>query len=366
MRLDEEVRSPLAISTRARILAGIEAQMNDCGAILVSDYAKGVVDGELVREISGLAAASGRGIPVIVDPKSSEFSRYAGCFAVTPNQREAEAAATMAIVTDRDLREASARIRAACGARWILVTRGAQGMVLVGTDGALQHVAARAREVYDVTGAGDTVLAYFGLGVSTGLDPVEAAALANLAAGVKVGKVGTTAVGPSELVEAAYGAQRGRIKVASLKEAVARVEHERSLGRRIVLTNGCFDLLHAGHVHLLERARALGNFLVVAVNSDASVHRLKGEGRPLVGEDDRVKVLSALDAVGQVVVFEEDTPMEVISQIRPDVLVKGGDYVVETIVGHELVLGYGGRVETIPLAGGRSTTALISAIRKSR
>jgi D-beta-D-heptose 7-phosphate kinase/D-beta-D-heptose 1-phosphate adenosyltransferase len=237
-------------------------------------------------------------------------------------------------------------------------------MALSAPDGSVTAIPARAREVYDVTGAGDTVLAFFGLGLAAGIPAAEAAQIANIAAGVKIGKIGTAAVGPAEIL-AWSGSEGGAGKAAGLSEAAARVEHERSRGRRIVFTNGCFDLLHAGHIDLLEKARALGDFLVVAVNSDASVRRLKGDGRPLVGQEDRVRVLGALDAVDLVLIFDEDTPLDAIHRIHPDILVKGGDYSTETIVGHEFVLGYGGRVETIPLVSGRSTSALIDAIRRA-
>jgi D-beta-D-heptose 7-phosphate kinase/D-beta-D-heptose 1-phosphate adenosyltransferase len=308
------------------------------------------------------AGAEGRTVRVIVDPKLEDFSRYRGCHAITPNQREAETAARMTISAGGDLQEAARRIRETCGAPWILVTRGDKGMAVCGPDDELVEIPARAREVFDVTGAGDIVMAYFGLGVGSGLAPLEASTIANLAAGIGVGKVGTATVSPAEIL--AFETQ-GRFsigKIATAKDVAARIGRERSLGRKIVFTNGCFDLLHAGHVHLLESARQLGDFLVVAVNSDASVRRLKGEGRPVLSQDDRVKILSALDAVDMVVLFDEDTPIESIRLVRPDVLVKGGDYVKETIVGYDFVTAHGGRIETIPLVAGRSTTGLIETL----
>lgn len=367
LRLDQEVKDSLRPNTRARLLAVLSGALPTCEAILVSDYAKGVVDAGLVAEIVSLVLRGGRSrgaIPVVVDPKSDDFARYAGCFAITPNLREAEVAARMRIATEADLEEAARRIRLVAGSPWVLITRGEKGMFLSGPDGGTTAIPARTREVYDVTGAGDIVVGYFGLGVATGLDPPEAAALANVAAGIGVGKVGTTAVGPSEVVAGEMGLRTSQAKVATVAEAAARAGHERSLGRRVVFTNGCFDLLHAGHVHLIERARELGEFLILAVNGDASVRRLKGEGRPVLSEADRVKILAALDAVDLVVVFDEDTPLELLRRIRPDVLVKGGDYARETIVGFDLVTSYGGSVETIPLATGRSTTGMIDAIHR--
>jgi D-beta-D-heptose 7-phosphate kinase / D-beta-D-heptose 1-phosphate adenosyltransferase len=366
VRLDTEERGALPQDARARLLAALDRALPGCGAVLVSDYAKGVVDRDLVAEIGARVKASGRSIPILVDPKRIDFSAYRGCDAITPNRKETEAATGVDLAHEANVVEAARKIREATGASHVLITLGERGMALSSADGALDVVPAQAREVYDVTGAGDTVLAYFGLAVAAGATPGEAARLANLAAGVAVGKLGTSAVTPVEVAAAAVGEAGVSSKAAGVTESVARVEHERSLGRRIVFTNGCFDLLHAGHVHLLERARALGDFLVVGVNSDASVRRLKGPERPVVQEHDRVKVLSALDAVGLVIVFDEDTPIELIRRLRPDVLAKGGDYSIPTIVGAQEVLAWGGRVETIPLVGGRSTSQLVDMIRKSK
>src|SRR4029453_7847331 len=227
---------------------------------------------------------------------------------------------------------------------WVLITRGEKGMALSDGPDSLHLVATKAREVYDVTGAGDTVLAYFGLGVSAGLPPVEAAALFNIAPRVGGGRWGTPRVSGADIVASLIGSPAALRKVVDLHEAAERVDRERARGRRIVFTNGCFHLLPPGPVHLPEQAAERGDFLVVAINSDASVSRLKGEGRPLVGEADRVKILAALDAVDLVLVFGEDTPLEAIRGVHPDVLVKGGDYTTDTIVGHELVQGWGGIV----------------------
>jgi D-beta-D-heptose 7-phosphate kinase/D-beta-D-heptose 1-phosphate adenosyltransferase len=364
LRMDQEVRGLLPAAVRGHLVDSLRKALGGCDAVLVSDYAKGVVDEGLVPEIAAMARRAGRPLPVIVDPKSHDFARYRGCDGITPNQRESEIAAQVTIGGEEDLREVARRLRERCGAPWVLITRGEKGMALSDGPDSLHLVATKAREVYDVTGAGDTVLAYFGLGVSAGLPPVEAAALSNIAAGVGVGRVGTTRVSGADIVASLIGSPAALRKVVDLHEAAERVDRERARGRRIVFTNGCFDLLHAGHVHLLEQAAERGDFLVVAINSDASVSRLKGEGRPLVGEADRVKILAALDAVDLVLVFGEDTPLEAIRAVHPDVLVKGGDYTTDTIVGHELVQGWGGIVEAIPLVQGRSTSALITAIRK--
>jgi D-beta-D-heptose 7-phosphate kinase/D-beta-D-heptose 1-phosphate adenosyltransferase len=303
-------------------------------------------------------------VPVIVDPKAADLAIYRGCTAITPNRREAETGTGMTIGDEASIEEAARRIARVTDASIVLITLGERGMALWAAAGELRMIASRAREVFDVTGAGDTVLAYFGLGLAAGHDPKDAAEIANLAAGVKVGKVGTSAIAPFEIDADAEAGTTAR-KHVDLPQAIARCERWRSLGKSVVFTNGCFDLLHAGHIHLLERARRLGDVLVVALNTDASVKRLKGADRPLVSETDRAKVIAALDAVDLVLLFDEDTPLEILRRLRPDVLVKGGDYSVSTIVGADLVQDYGGRVETVPLVPGRSTSSLVEAARKA-
>ena len=360
IRLDEEDRDGVQAATSPERDRRLVAALDGVDAVLISDYAKGFVDADLVRAVEG--TVGGR-IPIVVDPKARDVARYRGCTAITPNRAEAEAASGHAIASDADVAAAARTIAAACGARQVLVTRGDRGLSL--WDGRrVTHVPARAREVYDVTGAGDTVIAYFTLGLAAGIEPADAAFLANAAGSVAVSKVGTTVVTPEEVVRSLETGAASTGKILDRAKVRAFVERERSRGRRIVFTNGCFDLLHAGHVHLLDRARAEGDVLVVAVNSDASIRRLKGAERPLVSEDDRTRVLAALDAVGAVVVFEEDTPQALIESLNPDVLVKGGDYDVSQVVGADWVLAHGGRVATIPLVAGRSTTALVDAIRR--
>jgi D-beta-D-heptose 7-phosphate kinase/D-beta-D-heptose 1-phosphate adenosyltransferase len=364
VRLDEEDRQPLDPALRARLLATVLPRLAGAGAVVVSDYAKGVVDREVVGAIGAASRRLSPAVPVIVDPKAKDLGVYRGCDALTPNRQEAEASSGVPVASDADVALAASRIHEASGATLVLVTRGDRGLSLWRAPGEVTHVPTRAREVYDVTGAGDTVLAYFALALSAGAAPDEAARLANAAAGVAVSRVGTTTVAPEDVFRA-LDAGSGSGKILDRRQARDVLGRERSRGRRIVFTNGCFDLLHAGHVALLEQARAKGDLLVVAVNSDASVRRLKGPERPLVSEADRTRVLAALDAVGLVVVFDEDTPLPLIEAFRPDVLVKGGDYTEDRIVGAELVRSYGGRVETIPLVSGRSTTALLDSIRNA-
>ena len=362
LRLDDEERGSLPPDAGERLSRALDIAIEGAHAVLVSDYAKGVVTRNSMAHVARRATA--RGIPVVVDPKASDLSTYRGATAITPNRREAESGSGLALTDPDAIEDAARRIREASGAAIVLITLGERGMALSAAGRPVELIASRAREVYDVTGAGDTVLAYFGLGLAAGHDPRDAAEIANLAAGVKVGRVGTSAIAPSELTVDDDGGSSSR-KHVNLSQAIARRERWRSLGKRVVFTNGCFDLLHAGHVHLLERARDLGDVLVVALNTDASVRRLKGPERPLVNETDRAKVMSALDAVDLVLLFDEDTPLELIRQLRPDVLAKGGDYSVATIVGADDVTGWGGSVATIPLVAGRSTTALLDSIRNA-
>jgi D-beta-D-heptose 7-phosphate kinase/D-beta-D-heptose 1-phosphate adenosyltransferase len=360
IRLDEEDRGAMPAASPA-LVDRLRVALDGADAVLVSDYAKGVVDAARMRSVAEIA--SGR-IPVVVDPKARDLSVYRGCTAITPNRAEAEAASGHTIGRDEDVPAAARAIADACGASVVLITRGDRGLSLWERE-RVAHVPALAREVYDVTGAGDTVIAYFALGLAAGIAAADAALLANAAGSVAVSKVGTTVVAPDEIVRALSAGTGAAGKILDRAQAQAFVERERSRGRRIVFTNGCFDLLHAGPVHLRDRARAEGDVLVVAVNSDASIRRLKGPERPLVSEADRTRVLAALDAVGAVVVFEDDTPEALIEALRPDVLVKGGDYAVSQIVGADWVVAHGGRVATIPLVAGRSTTALVEAIRRA-
>lgn len=323
--------------------------------VIASDYAKGAL-GEISRLIAAARAAE---IPLLVDPKGSDFTRYRGAWALTPNRAEFEAVVGPC-EDEAELAKRGERLRHELDLTALLITRGAEGMTLLVAGEAPLNLPTHAREVADVTGAGDTVIATFGAGIAAGLDAGEAARLANVAAGLVVGHVGAASVGPGELKLAAHAQGRGVVDEATLAALVASA---RARGERIVMTNGCFDLLHAGHVAYLAQARALGDRLVVAVNDDASVWRLKGETRPLVPLEDRMNVLAALADVDWVVPFSEDTPARLIGEVTPDVLVKGGDYRAEEIAGGEAVRAAGGKVCVLPLLEGRSTSSLIGRIR---
>jgi D-beta-D-heptose 7-phosphate kinase/D-beta-D-heptose 1-phosphate adenosyltransferase len=334
------------------------AEIEDGQVVVLSDYGKGTLS-KVEQLIEGLRARSCR---VLVDPKGTDFQRYRGCFCLTPNQAEFAAVAGTWSSESEFLGKAKA-LRKELEIDYLLVTRSERGMTMVGKDIDVIDLATEAREVFDVTGAGDTVIATLAASVGVGLAIVDAAALANLAASLVVGKIGVAQVSPAELKTALHRRGYGGRGLVSADELAGILEEARRRGERIVMTNGCFDILHAGHVSYLEEARALGDQLVVAVNDDASVARLKGPSRPITPLDDRMAVLAGLAAVDWVVPFADDTPAGVIEQLRPDILVKGGDWQVDQIAGADSVLARGGDVRVLKFKPGRSTTSLIDAIR---
>jgi D-beta-D-heptose 7-phosphate kinase/D-beta-D-heptose 1-phosphate adenosyltransferase len=346
-----------AVASRAAALAA------DADVIVLSDYGKGVLSPEANRTV--IAAAQTHGRKLVVDPKGDDFTRYRGAYLVTPNRRELQDATGLPTATDEQVVAAARRLMADCGIANILVTRSADGMTLVTKD-SVDHLAAEAREVFDVSGAGDTVVAVMAAAVGAGLPLLEAARLANVAAGIVVAKVGTAVAYPGEIAEALHSGEllRGERKLASLDAALDQVARWRRQGLRVGFTNGCFDLLHPGHLHLLKQARAACDRLVVAINTDASVKRLKGADRPVQSEAARAAVLGSLAMVDLVVLFAEDTPMRQIEAIRPDVLVKGADYAVKDVVGGAFVQSYGGKVLLAELAPGHSTTATIARLAR--
>jgi D-beta-D-heptose 7-phosphate kinase/D-beta-D-heptose 1-phosphate adenosyltransferase len=357
IRLDAEERFGAAAS--ARLLGPVEAALGGVDAVVLSDYGKGTLAnvGELV------AVCREAGVPVVVDPKGTDFERYAGAFAITPNLAEFEAVVGPA-GDEETLLSKAATLRESLGLDALLVTRSERGMTLVQAGDEAMTLAAEAREVFDVTGAGDTVIAMLAAGLAAGTSVADAARLANLAAGLVVRKIGVASVTPAELRLALHRRGMGGRGLVGADELVDLVAEARERGERVVMTNGCFDILHAGHVAYLEEAKSLGDRLIVAVNDDASVARLKGAGRPVNALDDRMSVLAGLAAVDWVVPFGDDTPEALISRVLPDVLVKGGDYRIEEIAGGRAVLEAGGEVRVLAFRQGRSTSRIIDAIRE--
>ncbi|KJJ96883.1 heptose 1-phosphate adenyltransferase [Pseudomonas sp. 21] len=343
---------PVALST------DVEALLDQVRVLVLSDYGKGA----LKNHQALIQAARQRGIPVLADPKGKDFAIYRGASLITPNLSEFEA--IVGRCTDEaDLVAKGQQLMTELELGALLVTRGEHGMTLLRPGHSALHLPARAREVFDVTGAGDTVISTLAGAIAAGEDLPQAVALANLAAGIVVGKLGTAAISAPELrraVQREQGSERG---VLSLDQLLLAIEDARAHGEKIVFTNGCFDILHAGHVTYLEQARAQGDRLIVGVNDDGSVTRLKGPGRPINSVDRRMAVLAGLGAVDWVVSFGEDTPERLLTEVRPDVLVKGGDYGVEQVVGADIVKAYGGEVRVLGLVENSSTTAIVEKIR---
>ena len=362
LRIDAERIAPVDSGLAERLLAAVGERLSAVDAVLLSDYAKGVLIGDTCAHI--IAVARDRGLPVLVDPKGSDFERYRGATAITPNRAELALAAGVDSDDLDALLGAAERMRERLELEQLILTLGELGVALVDATG-VHRIPAVAREVFDVSGAGDTVIATVAAGRAAGLDPIDTAHLANLAAGVVVGKVGTAAIAADELAAAIAdeAALEQAAKVGDLGDVLARVRQWRDRGERIVFTNGCFDLLHVGHVTYLERARKHGHRLVVGLNTDRSVRTLKGPERPLIGEQDRARVLAALAAVDAVVLFDAETPIELIRAIRPDVLAKGADYSEDAVVGAADVKSWGGQVVLVPLVDDRSTSAIIQRMR---
>lgn len=359
LRADSETVVAPGAAWHEAVLAAAREEMRQAGAVILSDYGKGLLTAALTAAL--IAAAREAGRPVVVDPKGTDYRRYAGADVVTPNRKELAQATGMPVDGDAEVAAACAHLIATCGIGAVVATRSERGMTVVTRDGAVAHLPAEAREVFDVSGAGDTAVAALTTALAVGVPLDDAARLANLAAGIVVGKVGTAVVRAQELLGALHEQEwrQGEQKVATLDEAVEWVARWRLRGKRIGFTNGCFDLLHPGHVSLLAQARAACDVLVVGLNSDQSVQRLKGPSRPVQSETARATVLASLASVDLVVIFPEDTPEALIRALRPDVLVKGADYRVDQVVGADFVRSYGGAVLLADLVAGQSTTATI-------
>lgn len=366
LRIDREETAPLRGRLETRVAAQAARLASRADVVVISDYAKGVLTDRVLRAL--IDAAARAHAPVLVGPKGTDFARYRGATALVANQSEAQAATGVDTREVGGLRRAAERIAATAGCRAVVITRGGKGAFLFEPPSRTVAVPAEPAEVFDVTGAGDTFLATLALARAAGADMEVAARLANFAAGIVVGKVGAGTVTTEDLAHALTLRAPGAGKILDLPALLRRVEEARRAGERIVFTNGCYDLLHAGHIHLLREARRFGDLLIVALNGDASVRRLKGEGRPLLPAKERVQVIAALDFVDAVIVFDEPTPRRLIERIRPDVLAKGATVAPEDIVGHESVERHGGKVEVIPLLEGSTTVSeiLARAIRNVR
>ena len=362
LRADRESLDSLGETSRARLLEAAEAAMAQASAVVLSDYGKGLFTPATLTRLIGAAAR--HGLPLVVDPKARDYGVYRGASLVTPNRRELHEATGLPVGDDAEVEAAARALVEAFGVEAVLATRSEAGMTLVTAAGLVEHLPAQAREVYDVSGAGDTVAAVVAAALAAGLDLARAARLANLAAGVVVGKVGTAVAWPGEVVDAIHALDQRlqSTKLAGLESVQRRIADWRGEGLSIGFTNGCFDLIHPGHVSLLRQARAACDRLIVGLNSDDSVRRLKGADRPIQDQESRAAVLGSFADVDQVVIFEEDTPLALIEAIRPEVLVKGADYSLDQVVGGDLVRSYGGQVVLARLEDGHSTTRTIEKL----
>ena len=361
LRADAESVESVSPATAEALWSAVEAEIETCDGVVLSDYAKGVL-GEAV--LPGLIERSA-GATIVADPKSADFARYRGAAILTPNVAELAAATGRACQDDAAVETAAHTAIVAGGFEALVVTRGDKGLSVVTASGQASHLGVAARhDVFDVTGAGDTVTAVLTTALAAGYPLEEAAALANLAGGIVVGKVGSAVARPDELAAALHAreTQAAGAKVVTVEAALEHLARWRRRGETVGFTNGCFDLLHPGHVALLAQARHACDRLIVGLNGDGSTRRLKGPDRPVQPQAARAAILASLNDVDLVVVFEEDTPIELIEGVRPDVLVKGADYRLDQVVGADFVQAYGGRILLADIAPGHSTTATIARL----
>lgn len=362
LRVDREVSFPLSQSSVEILLAAIDEQLVHYDAVVLSDYNKGLFAQGVERKILDIILKQHK--PVLIDPKGLDFSRYQGATILTPNHKELSLAMGMPTGSDVEVVEAAKALIGQYKIQAVLVTRGAQGMTLVDHRGTIEHIAAEVREVFDVSGAGDTVMATFAAAYASGASFKNAAQLANIAAGLVVGKVGTATLRLEEIISSIHmhHFKDSEVKMTTSQRALELTQTWRRKGLRIGFTNGCFDLVHPGHISLLKQAKAQCDRLVVGLNSDASVKRLKGLTRPIQSEQARATILGSMSDVDLVVVFEEDTPINLITLLRPDVLIKGADYTVDQVIGADFVQSYGGTVALVELVAGQSTTQTIQLL----
>ena len=360
LRADEESTEPIRPETAEQIIKVLAEEIQAADALVLSDYLKGVLTDDVLA--AAIAEAQAAGVPIVADPKRNNFSAYSGVTVLKPNLGELAAAARTSCQTNAEVEDAARKIMEDAAIDAMMVSRSERGLSLVERDAKTVHFSARALEVFDVSGAGDTMVSTTAVALAAGADLPLAAELANVAAGIVVGKVGTAVVSCDELAERLLAIELTgpEEKVVSAEAALADVERWRQQGKRIGFTNGCFDLLHPGHVSLLTQARSACDRLIVGLNSDDSIRRLKGEDRPVQTELARAIVLASLGFVDRVIVFSEDTPVSLLESLQPDVLVKGADYKIDEVVGADVVRAYGGEIKLAKLVPGQSSTAVIA------
>jgi D-beta-D-heptose 7-phosphate kinase/D-beta-D-heptose 1-phosphate adenosyltransferase len=364
LRADFEELKPFSKIIEDKIISNTIKAMDSCDVLILSDYNKGVLSDKVIKSL--ITEANKRKIITIVDPKGHDYSIYKGATLVTPNKKELQEATNLSTETDEEVIEAAKYLIKKCGIKNVVATRSEKGITLVETKGAVHHAHAKVKEVYDVSGAGDTVVATLGLCLANKASLAEAVSLANLAGNVVVGKIGTATVSINELeslLESEENSKSQTRKWVSQQEAKNIIHGWKQEKYKIGFANGCYDLLHPGHISLIEQAKAACDKLVMALNTDASVQRLKGPSRPIKNESARATVMAALHNVDLVVLFDEDTPLELIKLLQPDILFKGADYTIDKVVGADIVQKNGGEVILIPLEPDQSTSNYVKKIK---
>ena len=361
LRLDVEDTEPISEKVCTDMLTKLEEVIDSYNLILLSDYLKGLLTYEFTQGVLKLARE--HNIPAIIDVKDPHIEKYYGAYLLKPNLKEIMDLTGLPAQTDEEIVKAAETLRKRCDCKYVLCTRGARGMVLVGDSQQPFFISAENREVFDVSGAGDTTIAYIACAMANGIEMNDAVTIANYAAGIQVSKIGTSSVYLQEVRDYISREDDGTLHKVLHADDIETFRQD-NLNKKIVFTNGCFDILHVGHKRYLQQAATLGDILVVGVNSDDSVRRLKGPDRPVNSEQDRAEILCALGFIDYVVIFEEDTPYELIKKIQPDVLVKGGDYSPDQVIGKDIVEERGGSLELIPFVDGKSTTNIINKVNK--
>ena len=361
IRLDTEDTTPMPSNETDRLFERIKEKIRLFDIVVVSDYNKGLLTEAFTQSIIHLSNFNK--IKVVVDVKGMDWKKYEGAYLLKPNKKELNELTGLSVKNDIQIAKAADELRKNTHCQYVLTTCGSQGMILKGSE-IEKKISAIDQDVYDVTGAGDTALAYMAAGLANGIDIVDSVILSNYAAGLQVSKIGTSPVYLSEINSNIKSYNRRGNKILKFRD-IKRFRWD-NVGKKIVFTNGCFDILHVGHINYLKEASEMGDVLVVGLNSDESVKRLKGDSRPINNQDDRAEMLAALEFVDYIVVFEDDTPYKLINMIKPDILVKGGDYSINEIVGRDIVEANGGRVEIVPFVPGKSTTQIINKIEQQK
>ncbi|MDP3300700.1 MAG: D-glycero-beta-D-manno-heptose-7-phosphate kinase [Sulfuricurvum sp.] len=358
LRYDKESKESVETQSAQGVIRYVESVVGQCDMVILSDYGKGVITQAVAQGV--IACAKAKGKKVLVDPKGKDYRKYSGAYLLTPNKKEASEATGITIKDEATLREALLSLKGRCDLQCSMITLSEDGIAIF--DETMRRYPTVAKEVFDVTGAGDTVIASLSFALSCGLSIDEAAPFANHAAAVVVGKIGSATVTLDEIetYESSLHQSSSDAHIKSQEEITAIVQRLKREGKRVVFTNGCFDILHVGHVKYLQEAKSYGDILIVGLNSDSSVRELKGPTRPVNPQEDRAYILAALESVDYVVMFSDETPYELIKSIAPDILVKGGDYEGKSVVGAE----FSGELRLVQFVDGKSTTATISRINK--